>query len=429
MDKSNKLDIAWNHLFTKYDILNEIEQNGVCKLRAEQIKEFREPRLMTKFDWSDARPKVFRENGLSVLPDSRGTYVIGKFKAYKKLEYEEVKPISVKMPEWIHSFDHFPVTSEAVALNIAQMTGMIDMIMGTNEGEPSAISTITGRLKSGELKYRIDLKDSKSPYSFSVHNSQVEIDAGFENLNNLLVIEAKNRIPQDFMIRQLYYPFRGYTNLNIDKKVLPVYLTHADNVYAFHVFEFTEPNNYSSIRRVKQVNFIVDQSLAITLENVKQISKDSPNLKDTITFPQADSLTRVLDMLQHLRTPKDKFELGSDYQFNERQGDYYGNALRYLGFASKVERKFELTKLGKYVADLPNSDNRNKIIIKQILSTKCFNLIFVNTLHNGGEFDNDYIDHVLLANAMSVRSSTTAKRRRSTVKNWLNWVLSTATAE
>jgi len=30
---------------------------------------------------------------------------------------------------------------------------------------------------------------------------------------------------------------------------------------------------------------------------------------------------------------------------------------------------------------------------------------------------------------MSVRSSTTAKRRRSTVKNWLNWVLSTATAE
>ncbi|MCW6101363.1 type II restriction enzyme [Lactiplantibacillus plantarum] len=96
MDKSNKLDIAWNHLFAKYDILNEIDQNGVCKLKAEQIKEFREPRLMTKFDWSDARPKVFRENGLSVLPDSRGTYVIGKFKAYKKLEYEEVKPISVK---------------------------------------------------------------------------------------------------------------------------------------------------------------------------------------------------------------------------------------------------------------------------------------------------------------------------------------------
>ncbi|WP_411828682.1 DUF6997 domain-containing protein [Pediococcus pentosaceus] len=72
-----------------------------------------------------------------------------------------------------------------------------------------------------------------------------------------------------------------------------VHFTHADNVYAFHVFEFTDPNNYSSIRRVKQVNFIVDQSLAITLENVKQISKDSPNLKDTITFPQADSLTRV----------------------------------------------------------------------------------------------------------------------------------------
>lgn len=429
MNKNNKLDTAWNCLFSKYHIMNKIEQNGVYKLKADQIREFREPRLMTKFDWSDARPKIFKENNLSVLPDSRGTYIIGRFKAYKKLEYEEIKPISVKIPDWIHSFDHFSVTSEAVAINIAQMTGMIDMIMGTNEGDPIATSTITGRLKSGNLNYRIDLKNSKNSYAFSVHNSQVEIDAGFENLNSLLVIEAKNKIPHDFMIRQLYYPFRAYTNLGIDKKVIPVYLTHADNIYAFHIFEFTDLNNYSSIQRIKQVNFIVDQSLDINLENVKQYSKVSPNLNDTVMFPQADSFTRVLDMLQHLRTPKDKFELGKEYQFNERQGDYYGNALRYLGFAEKVGKKFELTKLGKYVANLPNCNNRNKVIIKQILSKKCFNLIFMNTLNNIGEFDNNYIDHVLLNNAMSVCSPETAKRRRSTVKNWLSWVLSTATAE
>lgn len=427
---NSKLELAWENLFNKYQIEKNIVKNGFFEISAEKIKEFREPRLMTKFDWSDSRPKIFKDNDLSILPNTRGTYVIGKFKAYHSLNYKEVKPILVKKPDWIRSFDNFSVTSESVALNLAQMTGMIDIVMGTQNDEPPALSTITGRLKSGTLNYRIDLKDnSKNPYLFKVNNSQVEIDAGYENLNNLLVIEAKNRIPQDFMIRQLYYPYRGYDNLQTGKQVMPVFFTHADNIYAFHIFEFTDLTNYSSIRKVSQLNFIIDETLNITLDSVKQISNNSPNLEDTITFPQADSFTRVLDMLQHLRIPKDKFELGNNYKFNERQGDYYGNALRYLGFAGKSETKFKLTSLGKQVANLPNSNTRNILIIKQVLSNKCFNLIFKNTLRHGGEFDNDYIDYILLNNAKSVHSVTTAQRRRSTVKGWINWILNTATAE
>lgn len=43
-------DTAWESLFDKYHILTEIEQNGQFIISANQIKEFREPRLMTKFD-------------------------------------------------------------------------------------------------------------------------------------------------------------------------------------------------------------------------------------------------------------------------------------------------------------------------------------------------------------------------------------------
>ncbi|MDE7512355.1 type II restriction enzyme [Pediococcus pentosaceus] len=425
----SKLDTAWESIFDKYQIEQSISKDGFFEISAQKIKEFREPRLMTKFDWSDSRPKIFKANDLSILPNTRGTYVIGKFKAYHSLNYKEIKPILVKKPDWVRSFDDFPITSESVALNLAQMTGMIDTVMETKNNEPFAVSTITGRLKSGSLTYTIDQKNSNTPYMFELNNSQVEIDAGFENLDNLLVVEAKNRIPQDFMIRQLYYPYRGYNNLNTGKKVMPVFFTYADNIFAFHIFEFTDLTNYSSIHKIKQLNFIIDQELDITLDNVKQISNSSPNLEDPITFPQADSFTRVLDMLQYLHEPKDKFELSDNYKFDERQGDYYGNALRYLGLAGKVGAKFELTKLGNQVSNLPNSNTRNIIIIKQVLSNKCFNLVFKNTLKHGGEFDNEYIDNILLNNAKSVHSESTAKRRRSTVKGWINWILNTATTE
>ena len=39
-------------------------------------------------------------------------------------------------------------------------------------------------------------------------NAQCEIDGGFENDNDVIIMEAKNVINEDFHVRQLYYPFR-----------------------------------------------------------------------------------------------------------------------------------------------------------------------------------------------------------------------------
>lgn len=222
MYKQGKIEKAWEELFNKYDIEKKIKLNGVFSLTAQQIKQtYEEPRLMTKFDSSSTLPKIFKDNNLSILPDSRGTYVIGKFQAYQQLDHKEIKPICVRLPSWVRSFDTFQVTSEAVAINIAQISGMIDYLMKEDgENEPDCVRTITGRLKSGILNYKINLeyKNKIKQYQFKLNNSQVEIDAGFENINKLSIIEAKNLLPLDFMIRQLYYPFRIYSSLNTEKK-------------------------------------------------------------------------------------------------------------------------------------------------------------------------------------------------------------------
>lgn len=69
-----KNDTAWEGLFEKYRILDKIEREGQYIITADEIRKFREPRLMTKFDHKINLPAIFQNNGLSILPITRGEY-------------------------------------------------------------------------------------------------------------------------------------------------------------------------------------------------------------------------------------------------------------------------------------------------------------------------------------------------------------------
>ncbi|MDY2577333.1 hypothetical protein SOP70_08045 [Lactiplantibacillus plantarum] len=418
-----KADDAWASLFSKYDILNHVNRDGVFSITSSKIKEFYEPRLITKFDWSSSLPKLFRKNKLAILPTTRGTYVIGRFLAYKPLVVDNIKPVPMSLPEWVKTWDTFDITSEAVALNVAKATGMIDYIMESSEYFP-AIDTITGRLKSGDLDYKIQLRD-KTMYDFRVENAQVEIDAGFENTDKLAIVEAKTHIPADFMIRQLYYPYRVYNELGTGKPVIPLYFTYADEVFNFYQFEFTSLNNYSSIKKVAQFSFILDKTLDLNMDVVKQISASSPMNPEPENFPypQANTFQMVLDTIKYLEEPKDKFELARLFGFDVRQSDYYANCVGFLGLATHINGKYQLNELGHMVNSLPNSNKRNELIIKQMLSHVTLKLIFDSYIKNGGVADNNYIDSILKAYVGSI-SGSTIPRRRSTVKQWISWIFS-----
>ena len=93
-------DIAWEKLFEKYDILKRIDNHGQYKISAAQIKEFREPRLMAKFDHTINLPKIFLDNQLAILPITRGDYIISHFDAYHK--FEEKILSHLKMPQHLY---------------------------------------------------------------------------------------------------------------------------------------------------------------------------------------------------------------------------------------------------------------------------------------------------------------------------------------
>ncbi|WP_342840964.1 DUF6997 domain-containing protein [Enterococcus faecalis] len=270
------------------------------------------------------------------------------------------------------------------------------------------------------------LNVDKKIHEFSVENAQIEIDGSYENLNKILIVEAKNKIPLDFNIRQLYYPFRLYQNLNTTKDITPVFFTYADDIFSFHVYKFTDTMNYSSIKKVEQINFILNDSLDLNLEEVKRISATVKEVEEpkNVPFPQADTFTRILDMIDYIYERKNKYELAEAYDFDLRQSDYYANALVYLKLATKQDYYFKLNNEGIKIKNMHNSNKRNALIISKILSHKPFKLAFDSTLKNGGEYDRKYISKVLLDNVKSINSISTANRRMQTVVAWLNWIFS-----
>lgn len=87
MSKS-KNDIAWEKIFEKYCILDKLANNERISISSTEINQFREARLMTKFDHRSQLPKLFIDHNLSILPTSE---------AHMKSENLKLFVISIKM--------------------------------------------------------------------------------------------------------------------------------------------------------------------------------------------------------------------------------------------------------------------------------------------------------------------------------------------
>lgn len=59
---------AWGLIFDDYNVLDKIDAEGKYEIDAKQIKKYREPRLMAKFDCYQNLPAVFKQNKINILP-------------------------------------------------------------------------------------------------------------------------------------------------------------------------------------------------------------------------------------------------------------------------------------------------------------------------------------------------------------------------
>ena len=426
--QSSKNDVAWESLFAERDILGDVNRNGVHLITAEAINKRREARLMTKFDHIVNLPEIFASNGLSILPNSRTSYVIGRFDCYQRLSQQNEPEITEwAFPDWIQSLSPSDLYSESSALLCAQHAGLLADVL---EDETIAL-TVFGRMSTGTFDFSIqEQRGSKTSRILTVDRAQCEIDGAFESADSFAILEVKNEEVKDFHIRQLYYPYRLWRN-KMSKPVVPVFLTYSNEVFSFSVYDFVRPGDYNSLELVKRKRYQIAPT-EIEVSDIRRLLAQTRVVAEApdIPFPQADRFERVIDLLGQMYVANgslEQEEITTNYDFDHRQTQYYTNAGRYLGLLERKEEggagvSYILTPQGRQImGKAPKA--RNLALTEIILSHSVF--------RKAVEY---YLAHATAPPVEAILSSmrdaelpindTTGTRRAQSVLGWVRWMMS-----
>lgn len=427
-NKSLSTNEAWKLLVEKYDIINHIKKYGVFHIKASQIKEFREPRLMAKWDSSDSLPEILRLNKINILPDSRSSYLISDFILYENIpELEEhVNQMDhVSIPEY-ESVDINNINSETNAINVLILSGILDDFLQTSQN----VSTFNGRMGTGKFDFIIS-SFSGNKRKVSVNNAQCEIDGGFENDESIIIMEAKNVVHEDFHVRQLYYPYRLWLT-KVNKPIRLIFSIYSNKIYRLFEYRFKDVNDYSSIELVQMKNYSL-QDTNISLNDLIEVRNITAVITDDnqdtqsierVPFIQANSLDRIISLLENLYdNPMSPAQIAELMQFDIRQSDYYYNAGKFLGIFTKViddkQKIVELTPLGNELYKL-NYKKRQLNFVSLILKHQIFADFFDYMIENGEAPSNKEIENKM--RILNVCNEGQIVRRANSVLGWLRWI-------
>lgn len=428
----SKISIAdqeWRNIFNDFNIIEEIETKGKYEIDSKVIKKYREPRLMAKWDYTDSLPQIFKETKINILPISRSSYSLGQFLLYEKLpeDIDTVTDITTIHLDDFETINIKNVSSEATAINILQLSGILEDFLKLPEKEKFH-NTFNGRMSSGEFDFKVNTIKNKS-IKIEVKNAQIEIDGGFESENNVVILEAKNSLNFDFNIRQLYYPYRLWSN-KVKKPIRLIFSIYSNKIFRLFEYKFEDKGNYSSIKLVAKKNYSLEDT-SITMEELKEVHSRVVNIQSDdderkTPFPQADKFERVINLLERLyRSDMSGEEIENYMKFSYRQKDYYYNAGKYLELFEKYKTeegviKYRLSKLGKSIYKM-NYKERQLKLVEQIFSHRIFNELFEEYIRNKDFPTKKKVEKLIRKN--NKLSNKVVSRRASTVLYWFAWVI------
>ena len=101
-------------------------------------------------------------------------------------------------------------TANVVGANIRLAESSIDKQLRKLESAIDALNDSTTNTTTSVRGITNELAGLTNKFdNIKVNNSQIEIDGGYEGAESLTIIEAKNNIADDFIVRQLYYPYEN----------------------------------------------------------------------------------------------------------------------------------------------------------------------------------------------------------------------------
>lgn len=244
---------SWKKIFNDNKILKHDFSKSPFYLSAKDIKKSvqdfkntaeKEVRILCKMDSREDVPEIMRENGLILLPVKNGYYVVVKGEGY--IDIPDIKGTAeIYNSKLDFELDTSKIgNSEMQHLDFAYASSLIRTFME----DPSLVLTIRGRKYTPEFSYKI------GGQIIETQGVQTEVDAGYEGKDKIVLIEAKNSSTHNTIIRQLYYPYRQWSE-HTNKKVFLLFFEKRQDEYLIWQYEFKNKENYDSIKLVKSKKY------------------------------------------------------------------------------------------------------------------------------------------------------------------------------
>ncbi len=370
---------------------------------------------MASMDSSTSLPALFRDRGLFVLPVSNGKYVIVRGKGYETTA--EITNPAETFPSTL------PFQPVAPSVGVGEMqfvdqaynAGLLEHFMHVD----GLYLSVRGRKFSPPFDFQV----GDSP-PLHVRGVQVEIDGGFEGEHVLVVLEAKVDWVGDFIIRQLYYPYRFWReslrDLRTEKDVRPVFMNYdtTSQTFSFWQYRFRVPENYSSIELERNGRFVLEWK-PLSIYRLTSVSPEVEGRRQLIA-PQADDVAKFAELpFLVARGIATAAGFAEHFGIVNRQGSYYGQAAEALGLVRLRGTTYTLTEEGIAYVQRPVPE-RNEMLCRMMLGIP----IFYEALTTMLFAPNRTIDREKLMELIRIQgyTGTVLGRRTRTLLAWFEWM-------
>jgi hypothetical protein len=250
-----KKEQIWKKIFFDLKILNHDFNKKPFEFNLSQIKQ-----ALKHFNYStnkissllkqenrDVRPNIFKENNLFILPIKKSVYCIVKGEGYF-----DIPDINSNLIMYKSILDFKLDSLEFASSNVQYVDfAYASSLIRTFMNDPTLVLTIRGRKYTPEFSFFVNKQ------KINVKGVQTEVDAGYEGKDQIVLVEAKNGKCSNTIIRQLYYPFRQWSE-QTNKKVNLLFFEKKKNIYYVWQYEFTDSMDYNSLKLIKSSKFLIN---------------------------------------------------------------------------------------------------------------------------------------------------------------------------
>lgn len=410
--KKEANELAWQRAIDELGLDERISLNGIATVTADELRNYREPRLMAKFDALEDLPLSLRSRGWAILSITNNSYVLGDIQTHLSLPKINSGTVPIVWESSLDTLSKEDITNETSVAMIAHHSKALENFIGE-----SLNLTHFGRQRSGRFSCSISGADRS--HELQIDGIQFEIDAGFEGKNSVVVMEVKLGMPSSINIRQLYFPFRHWLG-RTSKLVIPTFAVWQNSRLDLYQVSFPIFDDFSSAEISAHASYVFKGN-GLTITALERFAAEAKDKENEFPFPQANRVDKLLEIWNFLNELRSVEDVAKYLEFDTRQASYYLNALGFLDLAEKVEQSW-IAKLDRKHTG-PSDPIQDELILRFLAIAPVAKTFLHGNRFKKGQFSESEARKTLEVSSWGATlSKETIHRRAQCIVAWCQWI-------